>query len=378
MKKLEDVVLYKDEAFHSAFGSCATLPEGQVLVVFRRAPDPRWLAGPDLPENLRGWYSHVNERSHNAMLRLDGQTLQPLGPAQALPMNPLAADQDGNLWLLQSGRLLLGSFSWYGFPPPFVEQVRPRAGTLYGGPERDGLYYAFFGGWVRISDDGGRHWSDHRYLPPLPGADDLVPGKWPRYTVAVRGRAVEQDGEILMPVYGSRKMGVRSAAYAYVSRDQGEHFEYRSTVAYDEANQVHMHEPAFHRCPSGKVVCFIRTANLGDHLVTAESTDNGHTWSPWQQREVIGHPYDALALPGGGVLLVYGYRHPPYGIRARLLDDECTDFSGPEIILRDDGLGTDIGYPWATLLPDGRVLVMYYIFGADGVRHIAGTILEIA
>jgi hypothetical protein len=59
-----------------------------------------------------------------------------------------------------------------------------------------------------------------------------------------------------------------------------------------------------------------------------------------------------------------------------VLDDECTDFSGPEIILRDDGLGTDLGYPWATRLPDGRVLVTYYISGADGVRHIAGTILE--
>jgi hypothetical protein len=59
-----------------------------------------------------------------------------------------------------------------------------------------------------------------------------------------------------------------------------------------------------------------------------------------------------------------------------VLDDECADFGGSEIVIRDDGTGTDLGYPWATLLPDGRVLVTYYISGADGVRHIAGTILE--
>jgi hypothetical protein len=353
-----------------------TLPDGSVLVMFRRAPEPRWLLGPQAPENLRQWVSHVHERSHHAMIRLDGKTLKPLAPAVALPMNPLAADQDSSLLLTRHGRLILGSFAWYGFPPVFVEQVKPMVFGLHGGPQRDGQYFAFFGGFVRVSDDGGRTWSEHNYLPPLPDAGDLIPGKWPRHGGAVRGRAVESEGEILLPVYASRNVASRSAAYVYVSTDGGNSWKYRTCVARDEANKVHMHEPAFHRCPSGKIVCFIRTANLEDHLVTAESPDNGRTWSAWKQQEVIGHPYNPLALPGGGVLLVYGYRHQPFGIRARVLDDECADFGGSEIVIRDDGTGTDLGYPWATLLPDGRVLVTYYISGADGVRHIAGTILE--
>lgn len=374
--KTDDVTIYKEAPFYAAFPSAVTLPSGDVLVVFRRAPDPRWLLGDDAPDPLRTWVSHVHERSHQAAILLNGATLAPKAPAATLPMNPLAADQDSSLLLTRAGRVLLGSFSWYGFPPPFVEPVRGHVSRLHGGPDRDGLYYAFFGGFVRASDDCGHTWSDHRYLPWLSDEGCRLFGDRPRYGGAIRGRAVEADGEILMPVYASRTIDARSAAFCYVSRDQGESWQFRSVVACDESNTVHMHEPAFHRCPSGKLVCFIRTANLEDHLVTAESTDGGHTWSAWKQREVIGHPYNPLALPDGGVLLVYGYRHPPYGIRARILDAECTDFSGPEIILREDGLGTDLGYPWATLLADGRVLVTYYLYGEDGIRHIAGTVLE--
>ena len=45
------------------------------------------------------------------------------------------------------------------------------------------------------------------------------------------------------------------------------------------------------------------------------------------------------------------------------------------MILRDDGGNGDLGYPWATLLSDQQALVVYYFNRADGLRHIAGTIL---
>jgi hypothetical protein len=73
---------------------------------------------------------------------------------------------------------------------------------------------------------------------------------------------------------------------------------------------------------------------------------------------------------------VYGYRHKPYGIRARILDAECTNAAtAEEIVLRDDGGSGDIGYPWAAMMKDGRALVAYYLNQDDGTRHIAGTIL---
>ena len=92
-----------------------------------------------------------------------------------------------------------------------------------------------------------------------------------------------------------------------------------------------------------------------------------------------GHPLHALRLSDNRVLITYGYRHKPFGIRARILNPECTDFeTAPEIVLRDDGGSGDIGYTWAVQLDNNRVLVVYYFNQKNGTRHIAGSILEIS
>jgi hypothetical protein len=85
-----------------------------------------------------------------------------------------------------------------------------------------------------------------------------------------------------------------------------------------------------------------------------------------------------LRLPNKEVLLVYGYRHAPFGVRARVLNPECTNIStAAEIVLRNDGANGDIGYPWATMISKDRALVVYYLNIKDGTRFIAGTILSV-
>lgn len=97
---------------------------------------------------------------------------------------------------------------------------------------------------------------------------------------------------------------------------------------------------------------------------------------------MVGHPCDVLSIGNALLLLVYGYRHPPYGVRARLWTPDRglpgeTDASGAEIILRADGRVPDLGYPWATRLDRDHVLVVYYFCDVEGVRHIAATRLRI-
>ena len=114
-----------------------------------------------------------------------------------------------------------------------------------------------------------------------------------------------------------------------------------------------------------------------DHTCIARSSDHGRSFQ-WEDAGFQGHPHHALRLPDQRVLLVYGYRHPPFGIRARVLDPECRNVAGAEeIVLRDDGGNGDLGYPWATLVSRDRVLVVYYFNRANGTRHIAGTFLQI-
>jgi len=57
--------------------------------------------------------------------------------------------------------------------------------------------------------------------------------------------------------------------------------------------------------------------------------------------------------------MVYGYRMEPFGQRAKISYDEGVTWS-EEIILRDDGLCNDLGYPASIELPGGEIISIYY------------------
>jgi hypothetical protein len=87
-------------------------------------------------------------------------------------------------------------------------------------------------------------------------------------------------------------------------------------------------------------------------------------------------------MSDGRIVCVYGYRLPPYGIRARISEDGGRRW-GSEIVLRDDGGSWDLGYPRVVETEPGTLLAVYYFNRADdplqlngGVRHIARTIFS--
>jgi hypothetical protein len=160
------------------------------------------------------------------------------------------------------------------------------------------------------------------------------------------------------------------------SDDRGLTWTHLGAIALDE--KVSFSETSVYETPKGDVLAFMRTEQFDDQACVARSTDGGRTFHPWRSLGFKGHPLQALRLPDSRVLLVYGYRHPPYGIRARVLDAECTNpADAPEVILRDDGGTADLGYPWSTLIGKDRALVVYYFNRADGPRTIEGTIVQI-
>ena len=87
-----------------------------------------------------------------------------------------------------------------------------------------------------------------------------------------------------------------------------------------------------------------------------------------------GNPASLIRLSDGRLCLTYGYRAPPYGIRARLSPDGGRNW-GEEIVLRADGGGRDLGYPRSAERPDGRVVTVYYFRDQpNSDRYIAATI----
>jgi len=122
--------------------------------------------------------------------------------------------------------------------------------------------------------------------------------------------------------------------------------------------QYVFNETSIYKTPKGDLAAFIGTDGLEDQACIAWSTDGGKSFGQWKEMGFQGHPLQATRLPDDRVLLVYGYRHNPYGIRARILNAECTDYeTAEEIILRTHGGGSDLGYPWATVIDENKVLV---------------------
>jgi len=358
--KVKDIIIYDDPRYYASFPSVIKSGTDDYIVAFRRAPDRRIFG--------ESGNNHVDPNSYLMMVRsADGE--QWSSPPQLIYAHPLGGSQDPCLLRLRDGTLLCSSYVW-SFVRPGAELPHARPVMDIGGGVR------FLGGYLIRSTDGGRSWSNP-ITPPHVAQEiyfNALGDPLPAYN---RGALCEgRNGRIYWVVAVNDSVPVRKTSnHLIVSDDKGLSWSYSGLVATDD--KASFNEASVYETPRGDLVAFLRTANMDDQASVARSTDGGKRFT-WEKMGFRGHPLNALRLPDDRVLLTYGYRHQPYGIRARVLNAECTDFAtAPEIILRDDGDNSDIGYTWPVLLDEDRVLVVYYFNRENGTRHIAGTILEL-
>lgn len=382
-KIIKNFILYKNQHFFSSF-PCITLINSDIstapklLLIFRRARDSRWLINEqdETSKKLKLQVDHIDPRSQLTQIYFDLQ-LNPVSDAQPISINPEAADQDANILALKDGTLLLSSFSWYPVHSRLASALKESETHLYGHPDITGCYYIMWGGFTRLSYDSGQHWTKHNYLPELPNTANIVNNKRVHHGGANRGQAIEVNGKLLLPVYATLKGDQCSSCHIYISRNQGKDWQYHSMLARDPEQHISLNETSLLHIKDNIVMAFIRNNHKDDHLFTALSYNSGKTWQDWKDRNLVGHPTYPLKLSDGRILIVYGYRHQPYGIRAHFMDETGQHLIGDEIIIRDDGFCGDVGYPWAVEMPDRKVLVVYYFTQEDGIRHIAGSLLNL-
>jgi hypothetical protein len=357
VRKIKDVLIYKDTSFYSTFPSVVKRPDGELLVAFRRAPN-RMIFG-------EKGNNHVDHNSYLEMVRSKDAEHWSKKP-ELIYAHPFGGSQDPCMLQLKDGTILCTSYGWQSVRPDGVPNLKQ--------PYFEASGYIFLGGYLVRSTDGGKTWSEAIYPPSIPSEINYnaYGQKVPAYN---RGALYEaKDGRVLWIVaaYDSAR---KTSNYLLTSRNKGLTWEFTGEVAKDP--NILFNEASVYETPKGDIIGFLRTAKFDDQAVIARSKDGGKTFK-WESMGFQGHPLNALRLPDNRVLLTYGYRHQPFGIRARILNAECTDFkTAPEIVLREDGGSTDIGYTWPVQLDKSRVLVVYYFNKENGIRHIAGTILEI-
>jgi hypothetical protein len=351
-------------------------------------PNVAWLNGNTLAcffrhakERQKEWgnYTHIDPSAKDVyILSEDGG--KTFGAELHTVLDDDMSEQDPCVTVLRDGRILVTCFRWQVVPEGKGAETWGEELFKKYGRTREGFFDSYnIGFHVNISDDGGKTWRQNPVIMPK----GYVPGS------AVRGNMVElPDGTILMPFYGCKKIGDLASCGVVKSADRGETWGFFSEMACDpEKNFL---EPNLFRTVSGRLIGLIRTqsdfkkpgVNFEDtylNLHIAVSEDNGKTFGPVREiPSVLGsNCFHALQLRSGKVFVHYGYRHKPFGMRARICDGELSDLStAAEFVVRDDAPNGDLGYSHAVQLKDDSILLVYYISGQDGIRKIEGAILR--
>ena len=158
-------------------------------------------------------------------------------------------------------------------------------------------------------------------------------------------------------------------AYLIRSRDSGRSWLPPIPVGSVEGDGATA-EPHLACLPSGKLVLMARNDDSG-YLHQSDSFDGGETWTPFVRTPMWGCPPHLLLLSDGRLLLTYGHRRAPFGIRACLSHDEGASWQiDDEIIIRDDLPNRNLGYPATLELSTGELLTVYYGEDAAGTTCI--------
>jgi sialidase-1 len=264
---------------------------------------------------------------------------------------------DPSITTLRDGTILVTAFN--GYAPWTKEEkwgdgIKSVRGTNY--------FYVPSDRWIVLmrSFDNGHTWEGPFTVDTSAYANNA----------AVFASIVElSDGRLLMPV--SCWVEETQAQYAALvcSTDKGKTWEPYSVITSwspegswmgGNANTMSFGLPSMIAYDDNHLLAAGWSNFEVSTLITA-SEDGGKTWGPLQPVVSKGECMHLCTTRSGATILSYGYRRPPYGIRAWPSHDRGRTWNpGDAFVLRDDGAMRDLGYPRSMQLPDGRIFCVYY------------------
>jgi hypothetical protein len=184
--------------------------------------------------------------------------------------------------------------------------------------------------------------------------------------------------DLTMFLTAAKSNGQQGRAIAVRTRDGGKTWKLVSFIGPEPDASDKAIMPSSVRLSSQTILTAVRHPSWIDLW---RSDDNGESWKfvskPAPDTGAHnGNPPCLVRLRDGRIVITYGYRSEPYGIRARLSADEGKTWSN-EIVLRANGGAWDLGYTRTAQRPDGKLVTIYYFNDQpDSERYIAATIWD--
>lgn len=356
----EHITIYYDTNYFAAWPfnhGFKAFSDSELLISFSRGP-----CDYSSPFDLAHHVVDARGGEYVTMRSLDGgctwslDSLRSLGRRQEIEkplfMQPTAAPSEAYDWASPDFFMTAG----FGIPPDRDQSV----------------------GYIQYSRDRGHSWDGPFRMPAFGFSWIQVK---PDYIL-------RPDGVVLLFVTAGIASGKRGNRFVavYASPDAGLTWNYLAPIIADSVDSHYVNR--YYASPvllaDGRILaalrCQIDARNAWPEIF--ESADGGRSWRFLSRPSDWGGPSELTLLNDGRLLIVYGYRVAPYGIRARLSEDDGESW-GPELVLRDDAGSWDLGYARTVKLGGGKVMTAYYINRADdpiqcsgGVRHIAATVFK--
>jgi hypothetical protein len=212
-----------------------------------------------------------------------------------------------------------------------------------------------------VTSDKGHQWLGPFEIPDFgtPGiaarTDYLIDGPREMTLFLTAAKANQKEGRVLC---------ARTS-------DGGKTFRMISWVCPEPQGDDYAIMPSSVRLSAKSILTTVRHRK---YIAAWRSDDNGESW------KMIGQPVDdtgggnppaLLKLPGGRLVLTYGFRNPPYSIRARFSSDEGKTWSA-DSMLRNDGGAWDLGYTRTVRRSDGNLITVYYYNTAGNAERFIG------
>ena len=224
--------------------------------------------------------------------------------------------------------------------------------------------------WFYTSVDRCRSWGGPYGFP-----DFGLPGVEARTDYLVSGRE-----ECSFLLTAAKESGGEGAG-VFLARtvDGGRSFEFVEWVCKTEVGWKIM--PASVRLSESRILTSVRCNDGADELKQARnwiegyvSDDNGASWTyqgcPVEDTGYGGTPPTLTKLADGRLCITYGYRNPPFGMYAKLSEDDGRNWSDA-VTLRENGGNHDIGYPRTVQLSDSTIFTVYWFNDhPEGERYI--------